>query len=84
MPESAAAAKAVQIVVNNANVTVPDHHTTGYAIKQAAISQGVAMELSFQLSVKRGPHQTQIVGDADSITVHEGLEFVAVAGDDNS
>lgn len=84
MPESAAAAKAVQVVVNNTSVALPDHQTTGYAIKQAAISHGVAIELSFQLSVKRGQHQTQIIGDTDPITVRDGLEFIAVAGDDNS
>ena len=78
------AAKAVQIVVNKASVDLPDHHTTGYAIKEAAIRRGVEIELSFQLSVKHGPHQTQIVGDTEPITVHAGLEFVAVAGDDNS
>ena len=84
MSEPAAAAKAVQIIVNKSAVTLPDRHTTGYAIKEAAISAGVPIELSFQLSVKRGPHQTQIIGDAEAITIHDGLEFVAVAGDDNS
>jgi Multiubiquitin len=84
MSEPAAAAKAVQIIVNKSLVTLPDRHTTGYAIKEAAISAGVQIELSFQLSVKHGPHQTQIIGDAETITIHDGLVFVAVAGDDNS
>ena len=37
----------------------------------------------FVLSVQRGNHY-QVVGDEDVIAIHEGLDFVAVTGDDNS
>lgn len=84
MPESTAARKAVQIVVNKQAVTLPGHQGTGLEIKQAAIAQGVEIEVSFQLSVTRGPNQRHIVGDDDVVGLHDGLVFVAVAGDDNS
>lgn len=84
MSQSAAASKAVQIVVNKQPVTLPGHQATGRAIKEAAIAQGVEIEAVFQLSVTRGPNQRHIVGDDDVVGLHDGLVFVAVAGDDNS
>lgn len=84
MSESAAARKAIQIVVNKQAVNMPGHQATGLEIKQAAIAAGVEMEVSFQLSVTRGPNQRDIVGDDDVVGLHDGLVFVAVAGDDNS
>lgn len=84
MPQEAAARKAVQVKVNSQPITVAGPRISGRDIKQAAIAQGVQIEVSFQLSVKRGSRQTQIVGDEEVIAVHDGLEFVAVAADDNS
>lgn len=85
MSQSAAAAhKAMQIAVNTQPITVTGPRITGRDIKSAAIAAGVQIDAAFQLSVRRGPRQTQIVGDDEMIAVHDGLEFIAVAGDDNS
>src|SRR4051794_24677330 len=80
--QDVAAAKTVAISVNTKPVQVPGPRTTGWEIKEAAIAQGVQIELSFQLSVQRGPRHMDIIGDNETITVHKGLTFVAVAGDD--
>lgn len=79
-----AAHRVVQITVNTKPVPVTRPRLTGRDIKAAAIAAGVEIDLAFQLSVRRGPRQTQIVGDDEMIAVHDGLEFIAVAGDDNS
>jgi len=76
--------RTVEITVNRKPVKVPAPKQTGLQIKQAAIDQGVQIELGFQLSEQRGNHQTTIIGDDDEVTVHKGSEFFAVAGDDNS
>jgi hypothetical protein len=74
----------VEISVNRKPVTVPGPKQTGLQIKEAAIAQGVQIQLGFQLSEELGDHKTKIIGDTDSATVHKGSSFVAVAGDDNS
>jgi hypothetical protein len=74
----------VEISVNHKPVAVPDAAVTGLQIKQAAIAQGLKIELSFQLSEELGPRQTRIVGNDEIIHVHEGSKFLAVHGDDNS
>jgi Multiubiquitin len=56
---------------------------TGLEIKQTAIAQGVEVESTFQLSVKHG-NRYEVVGDTDTVTVHERQEFLIVAPDDNS
>jgi hypothetical protein len=74
----------VDVVVNKHAVRVEGPETTGRRIKEAAIAQGVKIELSFQLSEKLGEHKTKIIGDDDTVTVHHDTVFVAVADDDNS
>lgn len=76
--------KTVEISVNRRQVTVSGPRQTGLGIKQAALDQGVPIEVGFQLSEQLGPHQTRIVGDTDEVAVHKGSVFFAVAGDDNS
>ena len=73
----------VQIRVNEMPVTVP-REVTGLQIKQAAIAAGVPIQLDFVLSLELGHGKTKIVTDTESVTVHQGSEFVAVAPDDNS
>lgn len=74
----------VTIIVNNADVTLPKGKYTGLQIKEAAIAQGVKdIAPNFVLSVQHGNHY-QVVGDADVIEIRQGLDFVAVTGDDNS
>jgi hypothetical protein len=76
--------RVVDIVVNTRPVAVEGPKATGLQIKEAAIAQGVQIELSFQLSEKLGDHNTKVIGDTDTVTLHEGAVFVAVADDDNS
>jgi hypothetical protein len=87
MSSAAAAQKPqhlVQITVNNKKIEIEGPKATGLQIKEAAIAQGVQIELSFQLSEKLGPHKTMVIGDTDTVAVHENQVFVAVADDDNS
>lgn len=74
----------VAIVVNGQHLRVQGPRATGLEIKEAAIAQGVQIEVSFQLSEKIGDHKTKIIGDHETATLHEGAVFVAVADDDNS
>ena len=74
----------VTISVNSQPVEVPRPRITGLEIKQAAIAQGVKIELSFQLLEERPNGETQVVGDNDTVTVNKNSRFVAIAPDDNS
>jgi hypothetical protein len=75
---------AVIILMNNThNVTLPDKQTTGLGIKEAAIAQGVPIQLGFVLFRLTG-HKQHPVRDDDKITVHDGEEFRCVDNDDNS
>lgn len=74
----------VDIVVNKRPVRIEGPKATGLEIKEAAIAQGVKIQLSFQLSEKLGDHKTKIIDNTDTVTLHEGTVFVAVADDDNS
>lgn len=75
---------AVDVQLNNRSVRLPDHRVTGLEIKQAAIAQGVSIELDFVLSELREHRPAQVIGDADVVTVTKHSRFTAVAGDDNS
>jgi hypothetical protein len=73
----------VQIQVNGAQVTVPNH-VSGLQIKEAAMAAHVPIQVDFVLSLELGHGKTKVVTDAELISVHEGSSFVAVAPDDNS
>ncbi len=75
--------RTIRITVNRQPVDLPDREITGLEIKQAAIEQGVQIQVGFQLSVKHGDRY-EVVGDTDRIKIHENEEFLAVAPDDNS
>ncbi len=75
--------KTYVIQVNTQNVTMQQHKATGAEIKAAAITQGVAIEPGFVLSVMHGDRY-DIVGNDDEVTLHKGLDFIATAADDNS
>ncbi len=74
----------VEIKVNRKRVSVPSREVTGFQIKEAAIAEGLQIELSFQLSEELEHHQTRIIGNDQVVRVHEGSKFLAVHGDDNS
>ena len=75
--------KPVSIVVNGTQVPMTGHKATGKEIKEAAIAKGVKIQLDFNLFRIEGDRQYP-VGDADTVALHEGEAFRAVAGDDNS
>lgn len=74
----------VEIAVNGKTVSVEGPKSTGLAIKEAAIAQGVSIQLDFVLSEEIGDRRTKVIGDQDEITVHPHSKFIAVAPDDNS
>lgn len=74
----------VEITVNGKTVRVEGPKATGLAIKEAAIAQGVSIQLDFVLSEEIGDRRTKVIGDKDEITVHPHSKFIAVAPDDNS
>lgn len=74
----------VTVTVNNKPVEVPGPRVTGLEIKEAAVSQGVEIELDFQLALIRPNGKREIVGDDDEVTVNKNSVFVATATDDNS
>ena len=74
----------VTITVNERPVELEGPKATGLEIKQAAIAQGMRIELSFVLSEELPNRKTRIVGDTDVVTVTKHSRFVAVAPDDNS
>lgn len=74
----------IEIIVNKKPVQMEERLATGLEIKQAAIAQGVQIELDFQLAEIRGHNERHIIGDTDEIHLHKHQKFVATAGDDNS
>lgn len=76
--------KLVEIFVNDPPVKIERGDHTGLEIKQAAIDQGVRIQIDFVLSLVKGPGQTQIIGDTDTVKVKKGQHYTAIADDDNS
>jgi hypothetical protein len=74
----------VLILVNDQKVRVRGPRTTGLEIKDAAIQEGLPIDLGFQL-IEELPHdRTRVVGDADVVEVRTDSRFLALAPDDNS
>jgi len=82
--DTAEKVKVVTIKVNNQPVQLHQTEVTGLQIKQAAISQGVAIQTDFQLFEKQGEGKLTLVPDNKTIKIHEHEEFRATAPDDNS
>lgn len=74
----------VTILVNESPVTMPDKKTTGQGIKEAALQQGVKIQMDFVLSVELNDRRSKVIGDADVVELHKNERFLAVAPDDNS
>jgi predicted nuclease with TOPRIM domain len=79
-------AKKVFDVVFNEKYPVKIHgkNQTGLSLKQAAITQGVPIQLDFVLSVELGGGKTDLIGDAQPFKVKDGDRFLAIPNDDNS
>lgn len=76
--------KSFTVTVNERPVTFSEHKVTGLELKQAAIKQGVAIQVDFVLFEVRGDAPLKQIGDGDGINLHPKQVFRAVAPDDNS
>jgi hypothetical protein len=74
----------IEIFVNDKPVRIERGEHTGLEIKQAAIAQGVSIQLDFILSLEKRHGETQIIGDHDLVKVKKDQHYVAIADDDNS
>ncbi|MEV0168778.1 multiubiquitin domain-containing protein [Nonomuraea fuscirosea] len=81
--EDEALRQKVEIVVNRQEVVLTSRVVTGLEIKQAAIAQGVKIDLAFRLS-KRVGNRWDPVDDDERIRVHMGEQFRAQTPDENS
>ncbi len=76
--------KELNVVVNRKHeVTVHGRRQTGTSIKEAAIAQGVPIQMDFLLSRQDGAKFSPVADD-DHILVRDNDHFRAVDGDDNS
>ena len=75
----------VSITVNGKPVILVERKNSGVAIKEAAIKQHVAIELSFVLQEELPNGHSRIIGDTDFIEVFViRSAFTAIPNDDNS
>lgn len=83
-PPSDKGSQTVTVTVNGKNVVLSAHKVSGLQIKEAAIKQGVAIEVSFVLQQELPNGHGKVIGNDDEIEVHEHERFTAIANDDNS
>lgn len=76
--------QAVDVLVNFKTVTLPTERLTGLAIKEAAIAQGVSIQVDFVLFEDHGHGRRDLIRDDQVVHVHRGERFEAIPGDDNS
>ena len=82
---TSAAHGTVTVTVNRQAVVLEKHRVTGLEVKQAAINQGVQIELDFLLTLEATPgHPARTVDDDETITVTKKSEFTANDVDDDS
>lgn len=75
----------IQIQVNhNPVTTVTEKRMTGLEIKDAAIAQKVNIRRDFVLIKVEPSGKRDTIGDNEEVKLHDGLEFGAIADDDNS
>ena len=73
----------IHVTVNRRPIIIQGARQTGTLIKEAAIAQGVQIQVDFILS-RKVSSKFKPVGDDEHIRVHDGDEFRANDGDDNS
>ena len=76
--------KTITIEVNDHKVEMPAGPATGLEIKEAAIKQGVNIQVNFVLQVQLPNGASKMIGDEDKVLLTEHLAFTAIAPDDNS
>jgi len=86
VPESKAKPKPIVVTVNRKyEVTLPDHKVTGLEIKEAALAQGVPIQLDFLVTLEAHDGQpASTVDDGEQITVNKHSAFTINDVDDDS
>ena len=75
----------VTVTVNRKPVTLEKHRVTGMEIKEAAIAQGIEIELDFLLTLEASEgHPARVIADDEEITITKHSVFRANDGDDDS
>lgn len=76
--------KTVEAIFNKKPILLPKGHLSGLEIKHDAIGQGFSIQPTYVLFLIKNRNHRTLIGDADVIEIREGIEFAAVADDDNS
>lgn len=77
--------KSVTVKVNTKAVDLPDNSVTGLQVKEAAIAQGVEIQLDFLLTLEaRDGHPAETIDDDEVVKVNKQSEFTANDVDDDS
>jgi len=77
--------KEVTVTVNTKPVRLPDHRVKGLQIKEAAIDQGVEIQLDFLLTLEAHEGQpARTIDDDEVVTITKHSEFTANDADDDS
>ncbi len=76
--------KSVFIEVNSHKIKMLEGLATGLEIKEAAIKQGVNIQLNFVLQLELPNGMDKVIGDNDKVPVRDHLSFTAIEPDDNS
>jgi len=74
----------IVFLVNEQSVRMEENKATGMEIKKAAIAQGVLIETNFILQEELPNGTARVIGDSDSVVLHEHSRFTAIRPDDNS
>lgn len=74
----------VDIKINRKRVAIDGDDADGAQVKAAAIHQGVEIKSDFILSMKAKDGKWDIIGDRDTLDLHDGDEFRAVAPEEHS
>lgn len=83
--EELEARKPIEVIFNEKYpVNIHGKKQTGLSLKEAAIQQGVPIQLDFVLSIELGGGKTDLIGDSQPVKVKEGDRFLAIPNDDNS
>jgi hypothetical protein len=75
----------VTVKVNNKPVVLPEHRVKGLQVKEAAIDQGVEIQLDFLLTLEAHEGQpARTIADDETVTVTKHSEFTANDADDDA
>ena len=82
--EASGPSRPVLIEVNTKPVKIDGPTATGLQVKEAAIDQGVKIQLDFHLTMLGEDGKEDPVADNEVVALRYGQKFFAVDGDDNS